>query len=240
LVPHQGGISSQNVGQQIQITASSGTYIGGGAGKIEINGGGPDPDSIRLTTNGGITLDCGEDVTLDPFGDIIIGSNIVSASGSPLVISSNVDIEVTAPATYWAGDLVTDGGAYKLGDISQGAVWSEVGAEQYVTPKQVFMIAGDLSSMTIDWDQGSSCSIDYTGFSGVSTISLINGRDGSSYVLETKNNAVGSATIFWSGANMLWKGGTSGVLTATSGALDVFSFYYNGNKYLSNAGNDYK
>ena len=94
-------------------------------------------------------------------------------------------------------------------------------------------------AIAVNWNNGSSQILDFTGgASGVSTINLSNGIAGSSYALTTIAN--GSGTIAWGGGDILWKGGTSGTATATVGAVDLFSFYYNGSKYLGNFGQDYK
>jgi hypothetical protein len=75
--------------------------------------------------------------------------------------------------------------------------------------------------------------------SGTYTVGLSNGIPGSAYVLKTIQNASGTVSLAWSGTQVSWQGGVSGTMTATSGTADLFSFWYDGNKYLGTFSNNY-
>jgi len=97
------------------------------------------------------------------------------------------------------------------------------------------------TNTTINWDNGSAQILDYRlSDSGTNNVLFSNGLAGSFYTLNVIASNSGYADIYWSGLNTwLWRGGIVGTLTATSGTQDVFSFFYNGTKYLGNSGKGY-
>lgn len=127
-----------------------------------------------------------------------------------------------------------------VGGISIGSVslpFSGIYAKQYATT--LFQPTAATGSTTINWNNGTTQYIDYTGVvSGTSTLTLSNGIAGSAYVLSTKQNATGTITLAWT-SEVIWQSGISGASTAASGSTDLFSFVYNGAKYLGSYSNNY-
>lgn len=104
-------------------------------------------------------------------------------------------------------------------------------------------VSGVGANTTINWNNGMSQHLNFAGVaSGTYTIGFSNGVAGSAYILTIQQNASGTASIAWSGTQVIWQGGVSGTMTSTSGTspVDMFSFYYNGNKYLGSFSNNYQ
>lgn len=93
---------------------------------------------------------------------------------------------------------------------------------------------------TIDWGRGTSQILNFVGLaSGTYSVNLTGGIPGSAYVLETVQNLSGTCRIAWSPSQTVWQGGASGVMTAASGVKDMFSFFYDGSKYLGAYSSNY-
>lgn len=109
-------------------------------------------------------------------------------------------------------------------------------SNQYATT----FVSGIGSTKTIDWNVGLAQHLNFNGVaSGTYSLNLSNGIPGSAYMLTTQQNASGTITLAWGPTRILWQGGTSGIITAASGRIDMFSFYYNGANYLGSFSNNY-
>lgn len=110
-----------------------------------------------------------------------------------------------------------------------------VRSNQYATT----FVSGIGETKTIDWNNGTSQILNFNGAaSGTYTLTLANGIAGSAYVLGTTQNLSGTCSLTWS-SNVVWQGGVSGVMTASSGVRDLFSFWYDGSKYLGSFSSNY-
>jgi len=111
--------------------------------------------------------------------------------------------------------------------------------KQYATT----LYSGTGGTVNINWNNGMSQYLNFAGVaSGTYTIGFSNGIPGSSYVLMTKQNTSGTATLAWSGTQLAWQGGVSGTMTATSGTspVDIFTFMCDtSNHYLGSFSNNY-
>lgn len=113
-----------------------------------------------------------------------------------------------------------------------------VNSKQY----QTTVVSGitTASTQTIDWNGGTTQIRNFIGgVSGTCTISLTNGIAGSAYILQTINNTSGTTSAYFGGGNIIWAGAVSGNMTAAASAVDVFNFYYNGNKWLGSVSNNF-
>lgn len=167
------------------------------------------------------------------------GVNINSSNG-PIALSGTA-LTFNGAAVGWAGGAITSSVTPTTsGTLTVGTAalpFSGVVSNTYLTTRYTNTAA---SGITIDWNNGAVQYVDYTGWTGTSTITLSNGNAGSSYLLETKNNASGTAVMAWAANTILWRGGIAGIATVASGSIDAYSFIYNGSKYLGSFGSDYK
>lgn len=96
------------------------------------------------------------------------------------------------------------------------------------------------STLNIDASLSSSFAVTLAGTGR--TVTLSNGRDGQVITFYVTQDATGSRTITtWTSG--FWAGGTEPTLTATAGALDIFSARYNataGKWYWATVGLDFK
>ena len=170
-----------------------------------------------------------------------LGLNIKGAYAS-----ANSRFNALESGVPWTGGTITitivptNSGTLSIGTTAKpfGGIY----ANQYATTLYTTVVSGTgiSSTVTVNWNNGSSQIIDYTyANSGVSNLVFTSGIAGSFYVLNTIQNVSGTDQINWSGGSWLWRGATSGTMTTTSGAQDIFSFFYNGTKYLGNAGKGY-
>lgn len=161
-----------------------------------------------------------------------------SGTAGAALLDSSITVNAATSAMTFpsSGSILT--AVSGVGNIGAVATpFSGIYANQYSTS---FVGVPTGSFITVNWNQGSSQQIDYTGMaSGTSAITLSNGIAGSSYSLKTKNNAGGTISLAWSGSNTLWAGGYTGTTTATNGGIDLFTFMYDGSKYLGSQGNGY-
>ncbi len=96
------------------------------------------------------------------------------------------------------------------------------------------------ASTVVDWSLGASQIRTWTNGQPSGTAFVFSGANaGSSYVLETVNNASGTALITWP-ATVKWQNFLSGTATASGNSNDLFTFYYNGSNFFGNAGNNYR
>ncbi len=115
-------------------------------------------------------------------------------------------------------------------------------SNQYATP----WISGNYSaasgSITVNWNQGSSQLLNFSGLGAVTcAITLSNGLVGSTYALQTINNAASGIQVSWANSpRILWPAQTSGTMTSGASAVDLFAFFYNGTTYLGSSTNNYK
>ena len=90
---------------------------------------------------------------------------------------------------------------------------------------------------TIDWKNGNKQKVLLTE----PEVTLAFGSPGivGNFILEVVSDGGPKHSIKWS-SDVKWPGGSAPELTKGPGALDVFSFFYNGREYLGNAALDYR
>jgi hypothetical protein len=164
-------------------------------------------------------------------------------SGSTIVLNSDTVIDLNprsgglSGAVNVAGNFLPDVSGTR--SIGLAALPFASGVfNNFVTS----MISGTVtaSTHTINWASGASQILTWqNGNPSGCTITLVGGNAGSNYTLQTVNSASGTSAITWGGSNILWQAGASGTTTSSANAIDLFSFYYNGNKYLSSFSTNY-
>jgi len=172
----------------------------------------------------------------------VSGTGFLGSASSPFsTIYTNAITVSGAQINGFTGGAITSNltpttsGTLTLGTAA--LPFSGVYANQYATS---FVNVSGATNNTINFNGGTSQFVDYTGMaSGTSNLALTNGIAGSAYLLKTKQNAAGTISVNFSGGNFLWQGGASGTMTLASGTTDVFSFLYDGTKYLGSASNNY-
>ncbi len=183
-------------------------------------------DQLSLNGQGGI------------FGGAVNGVISLTASGNALLTSNTGFVALSSFSGVTTNNNIvpTISGINNVG--TSNLPFSGVYANQYETTQ----ISGNTtaSTLTVNWNAGSSQIVNFlNGVSGNCTVTLSNGIPGSTYALQTINNTSGTTGILWGGGNVLWAFGISGNTTPTAGAIDLFTFYYNGSKYLGNPANAY-
>ncbi len=225
----QGDISVSTSGQTINF---SGSGLGNVTGPASAN-------SLSIAVFNGGT---GKIIAGSAYG---ISSNILSTTGTMFMTTGSQDVVIAPDRNIQlgpgSGTIIAVGdirpqGSGTMGIGTPAFPFSGVYANQYGT-SYISTIATS-GTISIDWNNGSVQQQSLI-VSGINSIGLTNGLVGSTYVLKTVNVS-GLSTTAWTGGNIKWAGGTSGTTTATTGAIDLFSFVYDGSNYLANQNNDYK
>lgn len=163
------------------------------------------------------------------------GSGIGITQGGGLITISATGV---SGASFTGGAIlssITPTSSGTLGMGSSSLPFATGYFKQYATT----LTSGTGATQTVNWDNGTSQILNFIGVaSGTYTLTLSGGIPGSAYVLETIQNAGGTASVLWS-SNIAWQGGVSGVMTATSGTKDLYSFWFDGAKYLGSYSNNF-
>ncbi len=186
------------------------------------------PEILTDATRDGLTMKEGPNVGLSLYeGQDQNGATVFSVSASGNVAISGITTFSNTVLPYASGTV-------NVGNSS--TPFSGVYANQYATT--LYSQTG--GNITIDWNQGTSQIVNFNGVvSGTYTVSFSNALPGSAYVLKTIQNGTGTAAIMWSGTQTIWQGGVSGTMTASAGATDLFSLWYDGSKYLGSYSNNF-
>ncbi len=203
-----------NASGNMALTAQNGNNVLNAALNAGINAG----VSVNINASSGITATSATDVNINANGGSI---GIVAASQVNILSASGINTQ---------GDIVPFvSGNNNLG--SSAIPFSGTYSNQYATSINNGAIA--TGAVTIDWNNGSSAVVDFAGQpSGAVITTLTNGINGSTYTIQTLNNAAGTNSITWA-SGLKWSNGNVGDLTASGSAIDFFTFYFNGTDYLS-------
>ena len=173
-----------------------------------------------------------------PVADISFSTNNTERARFKL----NGGFEISTPLNLYtstANITVTNSGTNTIGSASLplSGIWANnIYGNQHATTLQ----SGTGGNTTINWNNGSAQILNFNGVaSGTYTIGFSNGIAGSNYTLKTIQNTSGTAQIAWSGTQTMWPSGVSGTMTAASGVSDLFTFFYDGSKYMGNQRNNY-
>jgi len=188
------------------------------------------------------------------------GGGSIATQGSIIPVTSgtyNIGSAAYPVGTVYTNAIIVSGTAGGGSSFAGGAVTSSITptisgtltlgtaalpfSGTYSNQYETTLVSGTGGNTTLNWNLGTSQILNFNGVaSGTYTIGFSNGIPGSTYVLQTIQNASGTASIAWSGTQTLWQAGVSGTMTATSGTSDLFAFFYNGSKYFSNSSNNYR
>ncbi len=165
-------------------------------------------------------------------GDMITGGLTIVGMLSGQARSSFGDITMSGTMS----GLVS--GQQNLG--SQSMPFGSVYSNQYATSLLSGKAGGPTTSYTVNWNLGSSQILDFNpGFSGNVFISFTNPIPGSTYALQTIQNPSGTSNAYFP-STAKWSAGTSGTMTTSGNAVDLFAFFYNGTNYLSSVTQNFK
>jgi hypothetical protein len=202
----------------------------------------------QIATVSGVAATALQNVTSSGLGVSLFNSKI----GTTAFINSISGLGTITIATASSGFIGISGTAFSGGTITSNLTptvsgtlsigtaalpFSGITSLDYKTVVPPLTHSG--STQTINFAAGASQKFTFLNGqpSGV-TITLSGASTGSSYVLETANNASGTGFITWASGTTLWGNGVSGTTTLTSGAVDLFAFYYNGSKYIGSYTNN--
>ena len=165
--------------------------------------------------------------------------NTISGIGLGVSYSNGVVYLSGSSASFTGGAITSDITPTTSGTLTIGTAalpFSGVNSNQYSTSVLSQTITGTTS--TLDWNTGGIQKIDYTGgISGNCTLTFSNPLAGASYVYISKNNASGTTLNVF--PTIKWQNGVSGVSTPTSGASDLYTFFYDGSSYYGNYSYNY-
>lgn len=139
---------------------------------------------------------------------VLAGTTAVQAlTCTTLAPSGASTLQSTSITTLTVSGTSTLNGPVTLGD--QGAYKRHSGGDAGATP-------------AFDWANGNAqCwTLDQNA-----TPTFVNPVAGSFYVLELLQGSGGSKTVTWSGATIIWAGGTAPTLTTTASRKDVVTLY---------------
>lgn len=94
------------------------------------------------------------------------------------------------------------------------------------------------TTATVDWNNGNAQVLSTASATGGVTLTFSNPASGASYVLKVVQGST-ARTITWP-ATVKWPAATAPTLTATSGAVDLTTFFYDGTNYMANATLDHR
>jgi hypothetical protein len=84
-----------------------------------------------------------------------------------------------------------------------------------------------------DPSSGDGFNIDLSGATGNVTINLSNPVKFSSIILRFQQGLTPRSIVSWNGGVAVqWAGGSSGTLTGSQGAVDIFELYHDGTQYI--------
>jgi len=168
---------------------------------------------------------------------VLTGSNIFTNAKS---LSAN---GITGGAI--SGVTVSGGSFTTIGGVSAGTVSATTAIFASVTVSGSYRSAilnsgvTALATHTVNWAGSNVQKIILTGNS---TFTFLGGQAGGRYMLMTQQGSPVSLTgkVTWpTTSTVIWAGGTSGAPTATSSAVDIFAFVYDGVKYHGTASNNF-
>lgn len=157
--------------------------------------------------------------------DTITGTTVVATSyvSSPIVYANGVSLTPGGGSqTPWTSNINGAGynlsGAGSITTTSGIVVSSKYYSAQYTTSGIIVWSNGNCQTMTLG--------------NALNPLTFSGGSAGDRLLLQLTQPASGSVgTVTWP-ASVKWAGGTAPTLTTTSSYVDVFTFYYNGSKYL--------
>lgn len=115
-------------------------------------------------------------------------------------------------------------------DLSQNRSWT------ITTPAQTSQTLADAATTT--WNIATGSIANWT-LAGNRTLSVTNPTINSYGQIMIVQDGTGNRLVTWP-ASFKWEGGTAPTLSATAGAVDIVTCFYNGTSYFCNYGKDYK
>lgn len=142
---------------------------------------------------------------------------------------ANVTGNLAVTGTVTFGTIAIPAASVTAGNFASGA---------YTFPGTLVAGAFFRGTRTTSNTTTGSVTLDLTAYNhrrvtltGNSTLTLSNGVAGGIYTVEVLQDATGSRTLAW-GADVVWAGGATPTQTSTANRKDVYTFFYDGSKYL--------
>lgn len=180
------------------------------------------------------------------------GQSLINAQAGPISLNANAAVSLNAGYIGASGNINFNSSAGVVstainvlpsasGTIAVGVPSTPFASgvfNNYLTTRVITSVTA--ASTTINWANGASQALNFSNGQPSGTSVLFSGMTvGSTYVLETNQNASGTASVTWP-ATTKWQLGVAGTLTPSGAALDLFSFYNNsGTSMLGNASYNY-
>ncbi len=213
-----GILSGREVYQSGNRVIDSGANIGSGTGIFAYRSG----NELQFKS-----LIPGTSITLDSNGNSITINSTATGGGI------NYFTGILSGYTYFSQSGVFDIGS---GNAPARTIYSN----QYATSLVSGNPGGAATSIVINWNLGSSQILNFNpGFSGNVFASFQNPIPGSTYALQTIQNPSGSTNLYFP-SSTAWTAGISGAMSISGNAIDLFTFFWNGSKYLSNVASNFR
>lgn len=148
--------------------------------------------------------------------------------------------EIVATSSYasnlttqykWVIDISSVAPQPRVGDIFLPATTAFQSSSGFLIPPQITGYGGQQYATTFTLTDGATIvwdvSIAQAGrvtLGGNRTIQINNTTDGGSYTLIVIQDGIGSRTLSYSGARIIWSGGTAPTLSTAAGAIDILVF----------------
>ncbi len=208
------------------LTAAAGSITATASGAVHLGAVGGN-SALDLFSNGNVTLTSQSGKILSLQGSS--STDIYSVGG---LITLNSVSGVTTDKSI----TPSVSGSSNIGTTA--SPFAGVVSNQYATTLVPNIVAGPTgSTVALNWNSGSVDTLTVNTTGNVA-VTLANGIAGSTYILKTVNASGG--TISWPTGTVIWPAASSGTMTTGVGSVDLFTFVYDGTKYLANANNDYR
>ena len=218
-----------------------GSGTGGGTGDYVEKSGDSMTGALYVPVLSGTTISGNTYSIEGNLSPVTSGTSLIGSADYPFsTLFVNAISGVTLGSSFTGGAITsaltpTNSGTLTLGTVA--LPFSGVYSNQYATT--YYSQAANTGTTVINWNNGATQYLDFTtAASGTATVLISGAIAGSTYLLSTKQNTSGTVAASWD-SNILWQNKLSGTFTAISGSTDMFSFLYNGSKYLGNFSNNY-
>ena len=189
-----------------------------------------DAATARTTLGAGTMSDLVDDTSPQLGGNLDMNShNIEGVTPTEMGYLSGVTSAIQTQLNGKMSDLVDDTSPQLGGDLDAQA--NHIGFTQQT-------ISYNSGTTTVDWGAGNKATLTF-GAGNITTLAFTNPPKPSNLLLKIVQDGTGSRTITNWDSDIKWAGGSPPTLSTDANAIDIVSFYFDGNSYYGVASLDF-